>query len=148
MDINCWWWHKWEVMICRELKNSSDETMQRITTDDLKTWGKTHNNTNHKKAGKQQKAQAVDVDHRLLITLWALCLRLELQAAQCSSMPSFPEECWGPWIMFTLFSLPAQSDEANTDLTTCEENLPLCCFPSLFKPVPIICEADVWPSII
>lgn len=45
-------------------------------------------------------------------------------------------------------SLLAQSAEADADLTTCEVNPPLCCSLSLFKPVPVICETDVWPSII
>lgn len=46
------------------------------------------------------------------------------------------------------FSLLAQSEEAHTDLTTCEVNLPLGCSHSLFKPVPVICVTDVRPSII
>lgn len=41
------------------------------------------------------------------------------------------------------FSLLAQTEEANTNLTTCEVNLPLCSPLSLFKPVPVICVTDV-----
>lgn len=38
-----------KVMICGELKNSSSGTMECKTTDDLKTYGQPHINTNNKK---------------------------------------------------------------------------------------------------
>ncbi len=148
-DISCYRWHRWEVMIWRELKKNWNGTMLRKTTDDFKTKGWSHNHTNNKKNWSTTEgtsplcwSQITHYPHEHHVC--SLSYKLHNAAPCCSSERSTEDR----GSCSPLFFCSGRVWRSQHRFNHMWGKPPPLLFPfSPFKPVPVICVTDVWPSI-